>query len=91
MRSASTSKELAAACPCLSTQLALNLVQALWALASLSKSKVESRKQAASGILKTARKHQDIDKQHRDLYSQFPAFCDQLIRLCHHNPGDKAK
>lgn len=65
--------------------------QALWALASVSKSKVESRKHAASGILKTARKHQDIDKQHRELYSQFPAFCDQLIRLCHHNPGDKAK
>ena len=67
------------------------MVQALWALASVSKSKVESRKHAASSILKTARKHQDIDKQHRELYSQFPAFCDQLIRLCHHNPGDKAK
>lgn len=65
--------------------------QALWALASVSKSKVESRKHAASGILKTARKHQDMNKEHKELYSQFPAFCDQLIRLCHHNPGDKAK
>ena len=66
------------------------LAQALWALAAVSKSQVTARNTAASTILRSARKA-ETDEGRKRLYTQFPAFCDQLIRLCHHNPGDKHK
>ena len=67
------------------------LVQAFWALASVSKSNVKARKDAASSILMTAKKHQQADREQQKLYTQFPAFCDQLIKLCHFMPSDKVR
>lgn len=65
-------------------------VQALWALAAVQKSLVLGRKQAASAIMNTLKKH-CTKPYNRKLYEQFPSLCDQLIRLCNHQPPAKAK
>lgn len=65
-------------------------VQALWALAAVQKSLVAGRKQAASAIMSTLKKH-CTKAYNRKLYDQFPNLCDQLIRLCNHQPPAKAK
>ena len=57
----------------------------------MSKSNVKARKDAASNILTTAKKHQQADREQKELYTQFPAFCDQLIKLCHFMPNDKVR
>ncbi|KAA6417036.1 MAG: serine threonine- kinase ATR-like, partial [Trebouxia sp. A1-2] len=64
--------------------------QALWALAAVQKSLVMGRKQAASAIMNTLKKH-CTKPYNRKLYDQFPSLCDQLIRLCNHQPPAKAK
>ena len=66
------------------------LVQALWALAAVQKSLVVGRKQAAGAIMNTLKKH-CTKSYNRKLYDQFPSLCDQLIRLCNHQPPAKAK
>ena len=66
------------------------VVQALWALAAVQKSLVLGRKQAASAIMNTLKKH-CTKPYNRKLYDQFPNLCDQLIRLCNHQPPAKAK
>ncbi|KAL3137629.1 hypothetical protein ABBQ38_004906 [Trebouxia sp. C0009 RCD-2024] len=63
---------------------------ALWALAAVQKSLVAGRKQAASAIMSTLKKH-CTKAYNRKLYDQFPNLCDQLIRLCNHQPPAKAK
>ena len=65
-------------------------LQALWALAAVQKSLVMGRKQAASAIMNTLKKH-CTKPYNRKLYDQFPSLCDQLIRLCNHQPPAKAK
>jgi len=65
--------------------------QAFWALASVSKSNVKARKDAASFVLNSAKKNQQADREQKELYSQFPSFCDQLIKLCHFMPNDKVR
>ena len=66
------------------------VLQALWALAAVQKSLVMGRKQAASAIMNTLKKH-CTKAYNRKLYDQFPSLCDQLIRLCNHQPPAKAK
>ncbi len=66
------------------------VLQALWALAAVQKSLVMGRKQAASAIMNTLKKH-CTKPYNRKLYDQFPSLCDQLIRLCNHQPPAKAK
>ena len=66
------------------------VLQALWALAAVQKSLVMGRKQAASAIMNTLKKH-CTKPDNRKLYDQFPSLCDQLIRLCNHQPPAKAK
>lgn len=66
------------------------VAQALWALAAVQKSLVLGRKQAASAIMNTLKKH-CTKPYNRKLYDQFPNLCDQLIRLCNHQPPAKAK
>ena len=70
--------------------LSCGYVQALWALAAVQKSLVPGRKQAASAIMNTLKKH-CTKPYNRKLYEQFPNLCDQLIRLCNHQPPAKAK
>jgi len=65
-------------------------LQALWALAAVQKSLVMGRKQAANAIMNTLKKH-CTKPYNRKLYDQFPSLCDQLIRLCNHQPPAKAK
>lgn len=65
-------------------------MQALWALAAVQKSLILGRKQAASAIMNTLKKH-CTKPYNRKLYEQFPNLCDQLIRLCNHQPPAKAK
>ena len=66
-------------------------LQAFWALASVSKSNVKARKDAAGSILATAKKHQQAQAEQRKLYTQFPEFWDQCIKLCHFRPHDKVR
>lgn len=67
------------------------VTQALWALAAVQKSLVMGRKQAASAVMNTLKKH-CTKPYNRKLYEQFPGLCDQLIRLCNHQPASaKAK
>lgn len=56
----------------------------------MQKSLVLGRKQAASAIMNTLKKH-CTKPYNRKLYDQFPNLCDQLIRLCNHQPPAKAK
>lgn len=64
--------------------------QALWALASVCKSTVPARKEAAAKIVSSAKKHhaEHAGAAGQRLFQQFAAFADQLIRLSFHNTGD---
>ncbi|MCO5595170.1 hypothetical protein L7F22_049209 [Adiantum nelumboides] len=64
--------------------------QSLWTMAAVSKSTVAERCSAAAEILKLAKNglRQETDK---DLFSQFIALIDQLIRLCFHGGASKAR
>lgn len=81
--------EIKVATPCISSAFVM-VLQALWALAAVQKSLVMGRKQAASAIMNTLKKH-CTKPYNRKLYDQFPSLCDQLIRLCNHQPPAKAK
>ncbi|KAK9858036.1 hypothetical protein WJX84_006124 [Apatococcus fuscideae] len=59
--------------------------QALWALAAVNKSTVYARREAASEIITSAKKHTESEEG-KALYGQFAALCDQLIKLCNHMP-----
>lgn len=62
-------------------------VQALWALASVCKSTLPSRKEAASAIVSSAKKHhaERGDASGQRIFLQFASMSDQLYKLCHHN------
>ncbi|KAI5062158.1 hypothetical protein GOP47_0022697, partial [Adiantum capillus-veneris] len=64
--------------------------QSLWTMAAVSKSTVAERCSAAAEILKLAKNglRQEMNK---DLFSQFIALIDQLIRLCFHGGASKAR
>ena len=64
-------------------------MQALWAIAALSKSKQQSRKEAAHSIISAASRAGD--KAKRLLFQQFAQLQDHLIALCNHNPAGKIK
>lgn len=57
----------------------------MWALAAISKSTVFIRREAASEIITSAKKHTESEEG-KALYGQFAALCDQLIKLCNHMP-----
>ena len=62
-------------------------LQALWALASVCKSTLPSRKEAASAIVSSAKKHhaERGDASGQRIFLQFASMSDQLYKLCHHN------
>ncbi|KAK9842495.1 hypothetical protein WJX81_002719 [Elliptochloris bilobata] len=66
--------------------------QALWALASVCKSTVASRKDAASTIVSSAKKHHaERGDAGGRIFLQFASLSDQLIRLCHHSTSGREK
>jgi hypothetical protein len=65
------------------------VLQVLWALAAVSKSTVQARQEAASRVI-TSVKTQALESN-KDLFKQFAALCDQLIRLCFFQPPPKAR
>ncbi len=62
--------------------------QTLWALASVSKSTVYARQEAAASILNSAKRH-EASKATQRLFHQFAEVADQFIRLCNHPGPDK--
>ncbi|KAK9914842.1 hypothetical protein WJX75_001188 [Coccomyxa subellipsoidea] len=62
--------------------------QTLWALASVSKSTVYARQDAAASILNSAKRHEASEAAQR-LFHQFAEVADQFIRLCNHPGPDK--
>ncbi|BDA43155.1 Serine/threonine-protein kinase ATR at C-terminar half [Coccomyxa sp. Obi] len=62
--------------------------QTLWALASVSKSTVYARQEAAASILNSAKRH-EASKATQRLFHQFGEVSDQFIRLCNHPGPDK--
>ena len=66
-------------------------VQALWALASVSKSTVLARQEAASAIISSAKRHAEKEggsAAAQRLIARFADAADQFIRLCNYQ-GDK--
>ena len=70
-----------------------HVLQALWALASVCKSTVPSRKEAAYAIVSSAKKHhaERGDAGGQRIFLHFAALSDQLYRLCHHNTSGREK
>ena len=66
------------------------MLQALWALAAVNKSTVYARREAASEIITSAKKHTESEEG-KALYVQFAALCDQLIKLCNHMPAKNVR
>eukprot|EP00850_Spirogloea_muscicola_P000260 SM000001S04662 [mRNA] locus=s1:1542427:1556327:- [translate_table: standard] len=64
--------------------------QALWTMAAVSKSALSARRQAATDVLDGA-KNSLIRDEDRILFTQFPAFIEQMIRLCFHAGQPKQK
>eukprot|EP00850_Spirogloea_muscicola_P009313 SM000052S17705 [mRNA] locus=s52:211237:225088:+ [translate_table: standard] len=64
--------------------------QALWTMAAVSKSALAARRQAATDVLDGA-KNSLIREEDRVLFTQFPAFIEQMIRLCFHAGQPKQK
>lgn len=65
-------------------------LQTLWALASVSKSTVYARQDAAASILNSAKRHEAGEAAQR-LFHQFAEVADQFIRLCNHPGPDKRR
>lgn len=63
--------------------------QTLWALASVSKSTVYARQEAASNIVNSAKRHSEANPAAQRLFQQFAEVADQFIRLCNHVGSDK--
>lgn len=61
----------------------------LWALAAVSKSTVQARQEAASRVISSAKAY--VSDNDKEVFRQFAALSDQLIRLCHFQPPPKAK
>lgn len=66
------------------------VLQTLWALASVSKSTVYARQDAAASILNSAKRHEASEAAQR-LFHQFAEVADQFIRLCNHPGPDKRR
>ncbi|CAH9113406.1 unnamed protein product, partial [Cuscuta epithymum] len=64
--------------------------QALWIMATVTKSTVPSRRDAAAEIIQAA-KRKSTDKGMNSLFTQFATLIDHLIRLCFHAGQPKAK
>jgi len=67
--------------------------QALWALASVSRSAHPARAEAAQGVLASARRAADGDGGNaaRSLHAAFGSLADHLVRLCHFAPAGRAR
>ena len=65
------------------------LLQALWAMAALAKSKQQARREAAGSIMAAAARASD--KAKRALFQQFGQLQDHLIHLCNHQPPGRVK
>ncbi|OWM80452.1 serine/threonine-protein kinase ATR isoform X2 [Punica granatum] len=65
--------------------------QALWIMAAVSKSTVPSRREAAAEIIQAARKGFTQGSNGNNIFTQFAALIDHLIRLCFHAGQSKAK
>lgn len=63
-------------------------MQALWAMAALSRSKQQARREAAAAIISQAA-HADSSKPHKALFSQFKHLTDHLVRLCNFQPSSR--
>ena len=61
------------------------LMQALWAMAALVRSKQKERREAASSILSHA------SKTHRRLFQHFTSFMDHMVALCNAQPTSKSR
>lgn len=66
-------------------------MQALWAMAAVSKSSMTARRMAASAIISSAGNHAAGNSDTQRLIKQFTVLCDQLIRLCHFAPAGRVK
>lgn len=65
--------------------------QALWIMAAVSKSTVPSRREAAAEIIQAARKWSSQGNNGHNLFAQFAALIDHLIRLCFHAGQSKTR
>ncbi|XP_047310870.1 serine/threonine-protein kinase ATR [Impatiens glandulifera] len=65
--------------------------QAFWIMAAVSKSTVTSRREAAAEIIQSARRRLSRGSSNDNLFVQFPALVDHLIKLCFHPGQTKAK
>lgn len=65
--------------------------QALWTMAAVSKSIVPSRREAAAEIIQAARKGFPHGSNGNNMFTQFAALIEHLIRLCFHASQLKAK
>jgi serine/threonine-protein kinase ATR len=64
--------------------------QGLWQMAAVSKSGLQARRSAASGILSSAKKAAKTEDE-RTLFAESNGLCEQLIKLCHSNPASNKK
>jgi serine/threonine-protein kinase ATR len=64
--------------------------QGLWQMAAVSKSGVQVRRSAASGILGNAKKAAKSEHE-RSIFSESGALCEQLIKLCHSIPASNRR
>ncbi|XP_078439829.1 ataxia telangiectasia-mutated and RAD3-like protein isoform X2 [Wolffia australiana] len=65
--------------------------QALWMMAAVSKSTVAARRDAASEIIQAAKRGFRTGTDSCNLFMQFGALIDQLIKLCFHPGQQKAR
>jgi len=64
--------------------------QGLWQMAAVSKSGVQVRRSAASGILGNAKKAAKTEHE-RFIFAESGALCEQLIKLCHSTPASSRR